>query len=215
MIRAAGLLVATLFLSASAAHAGADIPGTQEKYQIVRWKTGAPKRVMIQAATSSLARYASGWQTTTPIVMDAPPPVAEQFKLINPLANSALAGQAALGGASALQFRVATCEGAVWISNIPRDVEGSQHLRVTACLFPSSSGYDLDLYTTDIHDQGGGRSQMLGRAIAGRLVGSPDEWKNRLQDAVVADLTQAAGTPVIYVEGQPDRSDPATASAPR
>ncbi len=198
MIRAAGLVVAALFLSASAAHAGADISSTQEEYQIFRWKTDAPKRVMIQAATSSLARYASGWQTTTPIVMDAPP-VAERFKLINPLANSPLAGLAALGGASALQFRVATCDGAVGISNIQRDVEGSQHLRMTACLFPSSSGYDLDLYMTDVHDQGGGLSQMLGRAIAGRLVGSPDEWKNRLQDSVVADLTQAAGTPVIYV----------------
>ena len=207
--------MAALFLSASAAHAGADISSTQEEYQFFRWKPDAPKRVMIQAATSSLARYASGWQTTTPIVMDAPLPVAERFKLINPLASSPLAGLAALGGASALQFRVATCDGAVWISNIQRDVEGSQHLRVTACLFPSSSGYDLDLYMTDVHDQGGGLSQMLGRAIAGRLVGSPDEWKNRLQDAVVADLTQAAGTPVIYVEGQPDRSIPATASAPR
>ncbi len=138
MIRVAGLLVATLFLSASAAHAGADISSTQEEYQVFRWKTDASKRVMIQAATSSLARYASGWQTTTPIVMDAPPPVAERFKLINPLANSPLAGLAALGGASALQFRLATCEGAGWIS-----------------------------------------------------------------------------TPVIYVEGQPDRSDPVTASAPR
>ncbi len=213
MIRVAGLLVAALFLSASAAHAGADISSTQEEYQIFRWKTDAPKRVMIQAATSSLARYASGWQTTIPIVIDGPP--GGRFELINPLANSPLAGLAALGGASALQFRVATCDGAVWMSNIQRDVEGSQHLRVTACLFPSSSGYDLDLYTTDVHDQGGGLSQMLGRAIAGRQVGSPEAWKNRLQDGVVADLTQAAGAPVIYVEGQPDRSDPATASAPR
>ena len=56
---------------------------------------------------------------------------------------------------------------------------------------------------------------MLGRAIAGRPVGSSEVWKDRLQDAVVADLTQAAGSPVIYVEGQPDRSDPATASPPR
>ncbi len=171
MIRAAGLVVAALFLSASAAHAGADISSTQEEYQFFRWTTDAPKRVMIQAATSSLARYASGWQTTIPIVMDAPPPVAERFKLINTLANPPLAGLAALGGASALQFRVATCDVAIWISNIQRDVEGSQHLRVTACLFPSSSGYDLDLYMTDVHDQGGGLSQMLGRAIAGRMVG--------------------------------------------
>ena len=207
--------MAALFLSASAAHAGADISSTQEEYQFFRWTTDAPKRVMIQAATSSLARYASGWQTTTPIVIDAPSPVAERFKLINTLANSSLAGLATLGGASALQFRVATCDGAIWISNIQRDGEGSQHLRVTACLFPSSSGYDLDLYMTDVHDQGGGLSQMLGRAIAGRMVGSPEAWKNRLQDAVAADLTQAAGTPVIYVEGQPDRSDPATASAPQ
>ena len=204
--------MAALFLSASAAHAGADISSTQEEYQIFRWKTDAPKRVMIQAATSSLAHYASGWQTTTPIVMDAPPPLADRFKLISRLTNSALAG---LGGASALQFRVATCDGAVWISNTQRDVEGSQYRRVTARLFPSSSGCDLGLYITDVHDQGGGLSQILGRAIAGRLVGSPDEWKNRLQDAVVADLTQAAGTRVIYVEGQPDRSNPATASAPR
>ena len=110
---------------------------------------------------------------------------------------------------------MAACDGAIWISNIQRDVEGSQHLRVTACLFPSATGYDLDLYMTDVHNRGGGLSQMLGRAIAGRLVGSPEAWKNRLQDSVVADLTQAVGTPVIYVEGQPDRSDPATASAPK
>jgi hypothetical protein len=68
---------------------------------------------------------------------------------------------------------------------------------------------------TDVHDQGGGLSQMLGRAIAGRLAGSPEVWKDWLQDAVVADLTRAAGSPVVYVEGQPDRSDPATAGAPR
>ncbi len=214
MIRVVGLVVAALFLSAGTAHASADISSTQEEYQIFRWKTDALKRVMIQAATSSLAHHASGWQTTIPIVIDEPSPEG-RFELINPLANSPLAGLAALGGASALQFRVATCDGAVWMSNIQRDVEGSQHLRVTACLFPSSSGYDLDLYTTDVHDQGGGLSQMLGRAIAGRQVGSPKAWKNRLQDGVVADLTQAAGAPVIYVEGQPDRSDPATASARR
>ena len=216
MIRSAGLVVAALLLTAGVASAEADISSTQEAYQIYRWKTDAPKQVMIQAATSSLGAYASGWQTTTPIVMDAPPPVAARFKLVNPLANSPLAGLAALGGAStALQFRMATCDGAVWISSIQRDVEGSQHLRVTACLFPSATGYDLDLYMTDVHDQGGGFSQMLGRAIAGRLVGSPEVWKDRLQDAVVADLTRAAGSPVVYVEGQPDRSDPATAGAPR
>ena len=68
---------------------------------------------------------------------------------------------------------------------------------------------------TDVHDQGGGLSQMLGRAIAVRLVGSPEIGKDRLQDAVGVDLTWAAGWPVVYVEGQPDRSDPVTAGAPR
>ena len=86
---------------------------------------------------------------------------------------------------------------------------------MTACLFPSATGYDLDLYMTDAHDQGGELGQMLDRAIAGRLVDSPEVWKDRLQDAVVADLTRAAGSPVVYVEGQPDRADPATAGAPR
>ena len=124
--------MAALFLSVSAAHADADISSTQEEYQFFRWKPDAPKRVMIQAATSSLARYASGWQTTIPIVIDAPPPVAERFKLINPLVTSSLAGLVAMSGASAPQFRMAACDGAIWISNIQRDVEGSQHLRVTA-----------------------------------------------------------------------------------
>ena len=142
MIRAAGLAVAALVLTAGVAHAGADISSTQEELQIYRWKTDAPKRGMIQAATLSLGAYASGWQTSTPIVMDAPPLVAARFKLVNPLANSPLAGLAALGGASAaLQFRVATCDGAVWISSIRRDVEGSQHLRVTA--LPLSLGGGL------------------------------------------------------------------------
>ena len=216
MSRGAGLVVAALVLSAGAARARADLSSTAEGYQVYRWKTEAPNRARIQAAPASLGRYASGWQTTTPIVMDAPPSQAERFKLVDPLANSPLASLAALGGASgALQPRVATCEGAVWISNIQRDLDGPQHLRVTACLFPAATGYYLDLYMTDIHDQGGGLSQMLGRAIAGRLVGSPEVWEDRLQDAVVADLPQAAGSPVVYMEGQPDRSEPATAGAPR
>ena len=76
MIRAAGLVLAAQLLTVTAAHASADIYFSQEEYQIYRWKTDAPKRVMIQAATSSVSCYASGWQTTTPIVLDAPPPVA-------------------------------------------------------------------------------------------------------------------------------------------
>ena len=88
MIRSAGLVVAALLLTAGVASAEANISSPQEADQIYRWKTAAPQRVMIQAATSSLGAYASGWQTTTPIVMDAPPPVAERFKLVTPLANS-------------------------------------------------------------------------------------------------------------------------------
>ena len=203
-------------LGAGNAHAQADISSTSEQYQIYRWQTSAPKRAMISAATASLARYASGWQTMTPIVMDAPPPQAARFKLVNPLANSPLAGLAALGGAqAALSLRVATCDGAVWISNIQRDIRGEQHLKVTACLFPPASGYDLDLYLTDFHDQGGGISQMLGRAIAGKLTGSPEEWTNWMETSVVADLSQAAGSQAIYVEGQPDQSAAAPGSAPR
>lgn len=103
-----------------------------EFYHIFDFKTQATKSAMIKAATAGFAINVSESDTITPIIMDEPPETARRFTIVNPLENSRMAGMMAMIPASQLaQFKQASCDGAVWIANANRKIQGSLRFQCT------------------------------------------------------------------------------------
>ena len=179
-----------------------------ELYHIFDIKTDAARGEVIRAITDSLNNNVSDSETITPLVRGAPPEVPGTFELVDPLENSRLGGLAALMGASQrAQLKQVQCDGAVWIANALRRIEGSHNLRITMCLFPYTDGYHLDVYAMDTQEKGGSLFKKLGRALAGAVVGDPREWTNKTIVGTVRSVRKKTGAEVSYVEGQPAFTD--------
>lgn len=177
----------------------------QEMYHIFDIKTDARKAVMTKSLTDGLNPNISDSQTITPLVMGPPPAAPARFTLVDPLQDSRFGAFASMMGAvQAAQFKQVKCDGAIWISTAQRNIGGSQHLRLTLCLFPYAGGYNLDVYALDTKEKGGGIAAKLGRAIAGGVVGKPEEWTNKTIVDVLRRIRRDTGAVVTYVEGQPE-----------
>lgn len=201
---------AAIAVAAITAASAAEAQSRQRSYQayaIIDFETEAAKGPIIDAAERILVGYASDFQSNRPIAVQTPEQPG-RFTLSNPLANSPLGAFAALGGVSTQQYMVAQCDGAVWTAYVQRSISGSQALRVQLCLFPYKNdereGYHLNLYASDTAISGGGISQRLGRALANRLVGTPQDFTENMLRQTVQAIEAQAGAPAILIEGEPE-----------
>lgn len=178
-----------------------------QAYAIIDLETDAHKNALIEAGERILAGYSTDLNTVRPIAVRTPEQ-PERFKLENPLANSPLAGLATMGGANAQSFLIASCEGSVWTANLSRSISGSQHLRATLCLFPYSNenrtGYHLNLFVNDTQEKGGGMTQRFGRMLTNRVIGTPQEFTERMLRETVMAMEAASGASAILIEGEPE-----------
>jgi len=177
---------------------------TSELYHIFNIRTDQERNTIVRSFTDALNLNTTDSQTITPLVRGAPPEKAATFELVDPLADGRLSALGSLmGSAQAAQLKQVKCDGAVWIGNAQRNLRGSQHLRLTMCLFPYAGGYHLDVYGLDTEDKGGGISQKLGRLMAGAVVGKPGNWTNKTIVDLLREVRTKLGAEVSYVEGQP------------
>lgn len=175
-----------------------------EYYRIFDIKTSASRQAIAKAASNGIGRNVNNTQEATPIPSSSEiPDVPGRFKLVNPLQGSSFAMLA--GGAGSIGFRVATCENAVWTAKAERDVPGSNNLRLDACLFQYKDGYHLDLYAVFTKQEGG--LMQLSRVMANSVVGTPEEWTEKVFADIVRTIKSDIGGEIIYLEGQPEPSD--------
>ena len=96
----------------------------------------------------------------------------------------------------------------MWTANVNRNINGSQTLRVQMCLFPYAradrEGYHLNLYASDTAHSGGGLSERFGRALANRVIGSPEEFTANMLRETVAAIESATDSSAILIEGEPE-----------
>lgn len=178
-----------------------------QAYAVIDLQTDAPKAALIEAGERALAGYSSDLNTMRPIAVQTPEQPG-RFKLENPLADSRLGALAAMGGVSAQSFMIATCDGAVWVANLTRNISGSQNMRATLCLFPYANedrqGYHLNLFVNDTAEGGGGLTRRFGRAVSARLVGTPQEFTERMLKDTVMAMEASSGASAVLIEGEPD-----------
>jgi hypothetical protein len=205
MKRPIAILFAAVSVIAVAAPSNArDSARVNEFYHIFDIQTSAPKSQVIKATLDGMVNNIADSETITPIVLEQPPEQPRRFTLTNPFESSPMGGlMGMMSAAQVAQFKVARCDGAIWIANANRRVRGNQNLRLTLCLFPYSKGYQLDVYGLDASARGGGLSQMLGRAIGNAIVGDPAKWTNKTVVDIIRSIRTRASAQITYVEGQP------------
>lgn len=203
----AAAALAALVTAAVTPAAAQNRNASYQAYAIIDFRTDAPKADVIDAAERILAGYSTDLNTNRPIAVQTPE-TPGRFKLTNPLANSQFAALAALGNVSSQSFMVATCDGAVWVANLSRRISGSQNMRATLCLFPYADGerrgYHLNMFTNDTAEQGGGLTERFGRALAGRVVGTPQEFTERMLKDTVSAIEARTGAAAVLIEGEPE-----------
>ena len=173
---------------------------TVEYYRIFDIKTNADRYSVADAASAGLGRNVNNATEARPIPNSSEVPQQPgRFNLVNPFEGSKLAALAASGGS--VGFKIATCEGASWTANANRNTPGSSDLRLTACLFPYSEGYHLDLYATFVKKEGG--ILELSRAAAGVMVGTPEEWTEKTFLDIVRQIVKETNSKASYIEGYP------------
>lgn len=178
---------------------------SRELYAIFDFTTSAPKPQVIKATLDGMAMNISRSDTMTPVVMDEPPATAARFKIVDALAGNPMAAMLAMAPASTrMQFKKATCDGAVWVADAVREVEGLHQLRLSLCLFPRQGGYQLDMYGIETQDRGGGLDKIIGRAISNKIVGTPDAWVSKTLLDMVRAIRERTQAQVKYVEGSLD-----------
>lgn len=176
---------------------------TVEYYRIFDIKTKADRQVVIEAASTGLGKNVGDAQEASPLPDSTELPMKPgRFKLVNPLENSRFAALA--GGGGSIGFKVATCDGATWTANALRQVAGSNQLNLTACLFPYTEGYHLNLYAVFTKEEGG--LQQLSRSMAYAMVGTPEEWTEKTFLDIVRTIKDEAGAEIQYIEGFPKMS---------
>ena len=175
---------------------------TVEYYRIYDIKTTASKKAVIQAASDGLGRNVGDVKEATPIPKSAVIPAEPgRFVLTNPLEGTKLAALASASGGS-IGLTVATCDGAVWTAMGTRNVQGSNNLKLTACLFQYKDGYHLDMYAVFTKKEGG--LIQISRDMANAMVGTPEQWTEKTLLDVVRNINVKVDTKIALLEAQPD-----------
>jgi hypothetical protein len=173
-----------------------------EYYRIFDIQTTAQRQAIGKAASEGLARNVNSAQQAFPIPSSAEmPDKPGRFRLVNPLEGTRMAALAAAGGQS-LGMRIATCEGASWTAQALRNIEGSNQLRLTMCLFPYKAGYHLNMYAIFTKKEGG--LMQMSRAMAAAMVGTPEEWTEKTMLDVVRNIRANVPAQVALLEAQPE-----------
>lgn len=176
---------------------------TVEYYRIFDLKTNASRQAIAKAASDGLGRNINSAHEATPIPSSGDVPEKPgRFKLVNPFEGTAFAALASRGGA--VGFRVATCDGASWTATAERNIQGSNSLKLTACLFPYKEGYHLDFYAVFAKQEGG--LFQISRDMANAVVGTPEEWTEKTFLDVVRSIRAATSAQVALLEAQPEIS---------
>lgn len=180
-----------------------------EYYRIFDIKTTASRQAIAQAASDGLGRNTTGIEESMPIPASAEvPETAGRFQLVSPFKNTQIA---ALAGAAAM-LKMATCDGASWIAQSKRTIDGGSNkmfgtmkdsnLRLTACLFPYKEGYHLDFYASFTKTEGG--IFQISRSAAHALVGTPEEWTEKTFLDIVRSIRAKTGAEITLLEAQPE-----------
>lgn len=173
---------------------------TVEYYRIFDIKTNADRFVVAESASKGLGRNVNDAKEAMPIPASSElPSKPGRFSLSNPLNGSIYAALASGGGQ--IGFKIATCENASWTASAVRSISGQSHLSLTACLFPYTEGYHLDLYATFTKKEGG--FMEISRKAASALVGTPEEWVEKTFLDIVRQIRKDTGAQITFVEGYP------------
>jgi hypothetical protein len=174
---------------------------TVEYYRIFDIRTNATRQTVAKAASDGIGRNVNNAAEATPIPSSGDiPDKPGRFKLVNPLEGSRLAALA--GSAGSLGFRIATCDGAAWTAKAERRITNSNNLTVTACLFQYKDGYHLDLYAVFTKQEGG--ILQISRDMANAVVGTPEEWTEKVFLDTVRSIRIQTGADVALLEAQPE-----------
>ncbi|WP_269220960.1 hypothetical protein [Brevundimonas vesicularis] len=65
-------------------------------------------------------------------------------------------------------------------------------------------GYHLNMFASDTAMSGGGVTERLGRALANRLVGTPQEFTENMLRGTVQAIEARTGASAILIEGEPE-----------
>lgn len=172
---------------------------TVEYYRIFNITTQADRYSVIDAASNGLGQNINSARENTPIPsFSEAPEKPGRFTLVNPFEGSNFAALAAASGTS---LKMASCEGAVWIAQADREVEGSDSLKLTACLWEYKDGYHLDTYATFKKTTGG--IMQLSRSMANAIAGTPEEWTEKTFLDIVRNIKSETGAQIDYLEGYP------------
>jgi hypothetical protein len=193
-------IVATLSGCGSVNNVLAEKTKTVEYYRIFDVTTTSDRNTVADAASNGLGKHINTATEARPIpTFTEAPESPGRFKLINPLEGTKMAGWAAVGGS--IGFRMATCDGAVWTAKAEREVENSDTLKLTVCLWEYKGGYHLDSYAVFQKKEGG--VMQLSRAMASAVVGSPEEWTEKTFVDIVKEIQKETGAKITYLEGYP------------
>lgn len=174
-----------------------------EMYRVFKVTTDAPRSAVASAASRGLGRNVNNAREATPIPSSARLPDGPgRFKVEEPLAGTRLgAFTSAVGG---LGLKVVSCEGAVWTAQAVRDIAGSDHMQINACLWQHKGGYHLDLYAHFTKKEGG--LMQISRDMAQALVGTPEQWAEKTLLDIVRQIRVSTGAQIALVEGYPELS---------
>ncbi|WP_226646233.1 hypothetical protein [Microbulbifer variabilis] len=171
-----------------------------EYYRIFDIKTDVDRYTIAKSASDGLGRNVGSIHENQPIPESAElPEVPGRFKIVNPLQGSALSALAESGGHAG--YKIATCDGASWIAGATRVVKGQSELKLTACLFPYSEGYHLDLYANFSKQEGG--LMEISRKAASAMVGTPEQWTEKTFVDIVRKIHADTGAEISFLEGYP------------
>lgn len=178
-----------------------------EIYHIFDFKTQADVATVSRAAANGLAQNTNSVQSSTPLQIGQMVPAEPGKFVLVDVASAMGGGMGAMMQIAAAQnggagIKVAKCDGAVWTSRAVRNISGSSNLTLYSCLYRYRAGYNLDMYAVFSKTSGGLNGIFQSGADA--LVGTPEAWVNKTILDTVRSIGNAAGTPGVHIEGQPE-----------
>ena len=173
---------------------------TVEYYHIFDIKTAADRTTVMELAAEGLGANVTDASISEPIPSFASPPEKPgRFKVSNVLKGTGFQGYAALSGQT-IQFKMATCDEAIWTARANRDIDGDK-TRITACLFQYQQGYHLNIHFTFTKTSGG--LQNIHKYLAQTAVGTAEEWNEKTFLDIVRAIHSGTKAEITYVEGYP------------
>ena len=173
---------------------------TVEYYRIYDIKTDAKIKPVVDAALTGLT------YTTTPRVQRHIPTWKElpdepgRFSTADVFSSNSNFARLMASAGSGIP-KVATCDGAVWTAVANRDTT-THGAKLYACLWPYKGGYHLDMFATFTKVSGG--LSELSRQASYAMVGTPEQWVEKMLLDAPREIRKATGAKVTIVEAYPE-----------